>query len=790
MEWTGRRLGEQGRYTIQAELGAGAMGRVFRAHDAKLQREVVIKVLADTYATNPRVRERFVNEALIQANILHPNIVRAVDAVEEGMLLAIVMDFVRGPSLEQYLLQRGGSLPWGEFRYLILPVMDAVATAHHNKVIHRDLKPGNILLDTGPSGFIPKVADFGIAKLLANEGGAAKTRAGAVLGTPSYMPPEQLKGAEDLDGRADVYALGAIMYQLATGQLPYGEHSEYQVTHFVLSGHAPIAPSTLNPHLPAGFDGVVAKAMAANRDDRYATVMELKAATEALGGTAKPLATVLEGDGPGVHAATLPGFGGTGADGPGPPASPARATTGPPPGEPKNPSRVDSTPAAQASRSSAMVLAVSAALVGALVVGIAVFAMRDGAARPPSEAAADAPVGMFDDPPDSTAGTGSPIGVAPSESVKPEPDPRVPPAEPVVPAAGAAAQCPPSGSGGARFGPAVWNPGNLWVYKASRASTKNIADEVAPISYYLLRTVISVTSHPDGKLVTLRDAGGPSPPRVYDLVVTDSCVRRPDSSENDYCLSGTGSSSPYSVGGETLNAYRANATALQQVQVDPFVGVVVEVGAGGRKQTQTTLSLAGYRVGNCSAGDTSQEPLTCDWNAEDMNGKSSPSSSDDLFAIAARYGLSPTKRFAVPLSGRHGARQAIGWTDGRSTVARIVGATGELGSGFYLSGPLQSVKAWQPPAGGSEIVQFMTYDESSARMHLYEFKAGGSARQFHVAASLPGSGTIVRGYLSSNLDTCQFMFARRYKNATIVANFTVGDGGLERTGGSLDTRYE
>lgn len=782
MEWTGRKLGEQGRYTIQAELGAGAMGRVFRAHDAKLQREVVIKVLADTYATNPRVRERFVNEALIQANILHPNIVRAVDAVEEGMLLAIVMDFVRGPSLEQYLMQRGGSLPWGEFRYLILPVMDAVATAHHNNVIHRDLKPGNILLDTGPSGFIPKVADFGIAKLLANEGGAAKTRAGAVLGTPSYMPPEQLKGVEDLDGRADVYALGAIMYQLATGQLPYGEHSEYQVTHFVLSGHAPTPPSTFNPHLPAGFDAIVAKAMAADRDDRYATVTELKAATEALGGTAKSPPTVLEGDGPAAYAATLPGFGGTGADGPGPPASPARAATAPPPGEPKNPSRPenpsrpDSTPAAQAPRSSAIVLAGSAALVGALVVGIAVFAMRDGAARPPSEAAAAGSTGALDDPPNGTGAGGGLIDVPPVEEVKS--------VEP------AAAQCPPSGSGGARFGPETWKAGNLWVYKASRTSTKNTADEVAPITYYLLRSVVSVTSHPDGKLVTLRDAGGPSPPRIYDVVVTDSCVRRPDSADVDYCLPDSGSSSPYKVDGETLHAYRANTVTLQQVQVDPFVGVVVEVGAGGRKQTQTTLSLTGYRVGDCSAGNTNQEPLTCDWSAEDMKGRSLPSSSDDLSGIAARYGLSPEKRFSIPLSGRHGARQAIGWTDGLNTVARIAGAPGELGSGIYLAGPLQSVKAWRPPDGGSEVVQFMTYDESSARMHLYEFKAGGSARQFHVAASLPGSGTIVRGYLSSDLDTCQFMFARRYKNATIVANFTIGEGGLERNGGSLDTRYE
>lgn len=283
--WRGRRLGEMlgdaRRYEIQHELGSGAMGRVFAAVDHKLQSRVVVKVLADTFASNPGVRERFMNEALIQANLLHTNIVRALDTVQDGALLAIIMDFVDGTDLEGHLAASGGRLPLGEILALMTPVADAVHTAHERGIVHRDLKPANILLERRPDRMVPKVADFGIAKILSTTGDG-KTRAGAVMGTPSYMPPEQLRGELNLDGRADVYALGAILYQLATGNLPFAGNSEYEVTHQVLSGHLPVPPSGVNPTLPPAFDAVVGRAMASDPSQRYPSAMHLKVDLENL----------------------------------------------------------------------------------------------------------------------------------------------------------------------------------------------------------------------------------------------------------------------------------------------------------------------------------------------------------------------------------------------------------------------------------------------------------------------------------------------------------------------------
>ena len=280
MTWIGRRAGDGGRYEVERALGEGTMGQVFLGRDSRLNRRVVLKVLSPALAANPRVRQRFANEGEIQANLLHDHIVRVVDAFDEAETSVIVMDFVDGPTVEDHLQQVGGRLSFARVHAIIAPVCDAVGYAHAHGVIHRDLKPANILLDLGRGFEVPKVADFGIAKIAAD--GSTRTRAGAVMGTPAFMPPEQLLGAADLDHRADIYALGVVLYQLTTGQLPYGDATEYEVTHKVLSGVPIDAPSLHAPSLPAGFDAVIAKATAHDRAVRYASMAALRAGLDAL----------------------------------------------------------------------------------------------------------------------------------------------------------------------------------------------------------------------------------------------------------------------------------------------------------------------------------------------------------------------------------------------------------------------------------------------------------------------------------------------------------------------------
>jgi serine/threonine-protein kinase len=296
MDLSGRTVGDQGRYLIERPLGAGAMGQVYLTVDQRLRKQVVLKVLRPEYASNPKVRERLRNEALIQANLEHPNIVRALDLVEEPDLFGIVIEYVHGASLDDVLeKEAGGPLPLARVGDLLLPVIEAVAFAHAQGVVHRDLKPGNILIDRRATPERPRVTDFGIAKLL-SQAGRGLTREGAVLGTPHYMPPEQLKGAADLDGRADIYALGVILHHLASGRFPHGDASEYEVVHRVLNGERLPALAGVVPGVPAALDAVIARATEPDREQRYATADELRV----------DLKAALDGRVPAVASSILP----------------------------------------------------------------------------------------------------------------------------------------------------------------------------------------------------------------------------------------------------------------------------------------------------------------------------------------------------------------------------------------------------------------------------------------------------------------------------------------------------
>ncbi|HET9160405.1 MAG TPA: protein kinase [Caulobacteraceae bacterium] len=205
-------------YTIEGEIGRGGMGVVYRARDERLQRRVAIKVLPPELAFQQDIRERFTREAQTAARLSHPHIV-PIHTVGDGQgLVYFVMGYVDGESVGARLKRRG-KLPPDEARRIMKETADALSAAHAVSVIHRDIKPDNILLE-GTRGRV-MVTDFGIAKALSSSSGATLTGAGVAIGTPSFMSPEQAAGERDIDGRSDLYSLGIVSYQMLTGELPF-----------------------------------------------------------------------------------------------------------------------------------------------------------------------------------------------------------------------------------------------------------------------------------------------------------------------------------------------------------------------------------------------------------------------------------------------------------------------------------------------------------------------------------------------------------------------------------------
>ncbi len=205
-------------YTIEGEVGRGGMGVVYRASDNRLQRRVAIKVLPPELAFQQDIRQRFTREAQTAARLSHPHIV-PIHTVGEGQgLVYFVMGYVDGESVGARLKRRG-KLPPEEARRIMKETADALSAAHAVSIIHRDIKPDNILLE-GTRGRV-MVTDFGIAKALSSSSGATLTGAGVAIGTPSFMSPEQAAGEREIDGRSDLYSLGIVSYQMLTGELPF-----------------------------------------------------------------------------------------------------------------------------------------------------------------------------------------------------------------------------------------------------------------------------------------------------------------------------------------------------------------------------------------------------------------------------------------------------------------------------------------------------------------------------------------------------------------------------------------
>ena len=257
------------RYKVQRELGQGGMARVFLAHDLKYERAVAVKVLRPELAADVGPA-RFLREIQIAARLHHPHILPLYDSDQTDGLVYYVMPYIEGETL-RHRLARERQLPIGDALRIAREVADALSYAHSCNVVHRDIKPANILLDAGHA----LVADFGIARAM----GAGDSSTGHIIGTPTYMSPEQVEGREHLDGRSDIYSLGSVLFEMLVGEPPFRGTTVMAVIANRLTGPVP-APRAFRELVPEAVDAAVKKAMATLPADRFTTAAQF---AEALG---------------------------------------------------------------------------------------------------------------------------------------------------------------------------------------------------------------------------------------------------------------------------------------------------------------------------------------------------------------------------------------------------------------------------------------------------------------------------------------------------------------------------
>ena len=295
-------------YRLVSVLGKGGMSIVFRAENPRLGNVIALKVLDPSLANDDIFRTRFLEESRIAASMNHPNVIPIHDMGSSDGLLYIAMRCVTGTDLRQMLKKRG-RLPAETAVFLLEQAARALDAAHRRGLVHRDVKPGNLLVERGNEGSDPDhvyLADFGITKHLGSRTGL--TSSGQFLGTIDYVAPEQIRGISVL-GLADQYSLGCVLYESLTGRVPF----EKDLDAAIIWAHveeAPTLPTVLRPDLPPAIDDVFAKVLAKNPGDRYESCKDfMTAAREALGSMADPPPPTgsLPMRLPNVHPAPAPG---------------------------------------------------------------------------------------------------------------------------------------------------------------------------------------------------------------------------------------------------------------------------------------------------------------------------------------------------------------------------------------------------------------------------------------------------------------------------------------------------
>lgn len=253
-------------FRVLEELGRGATGIIYRATQLSLDREVALKVLSKQYARNEKLRERFLREARTVGRLRHPNIVQGIDVGSDEDTYYMAMEYIDGPTIGE-LVRRGGAMDERRALRILVQVAEALEYAHRNKIMHRDIKPDNIMLTTDG---VAKLCDLGLARVDGDrEDEKAATRRGTAIGTPHYIAPEQIRGDLEVDVRGDIYSLGATFYHMITGTPPYPGNSAVRVIARHLS--EPLEPPRRrNPLVSEDVSRIIIKMMQKDPADRYA----------------------------------------------------------------------------------------------------------------------------------------------------------------------------------------------------------------------------------------------------------------------------------------------------------------------------------------------------------------------------------------------------------------------------------------------------------------------------------------------------------------------------------------
>ena len=257
-----------GRYEVLGELGQGAMGVVYKARDPLIDRVVAIKTINLALALDEKeeFESRFYQEAKAAGRLSHPNIVTIYDVGKNGDVAYIAMEFLEGRELRD-IMDDGRLLPIDQVLDIVAQVAQGLAYAHEHDIVHRDVKPSNVMIVRGKH---VKITDFGIARMPSS---AVQTQTGMVLGSPKYMSPEQVMG-KPIDQRSDIFSLGVMLYEMLTGQAPFNGDNVNAIMYQTLNA-IPSPPNTLNPDVPEMVNFIVAKALAKKVEDRYQNALDL-----------------------------------------------------------------------------------------------------------------------------------------------------------------------------------------------------------------------------------------------------------------------------------------------------------------------------------------------------------------------------------------------------------------------------------------------------------------------------------------------------------------------------------
>ncbi|MDB5944667.1 MAG: protein kinase (serine/threonine-protein kinase)-like protein, partial [Ramlibacter sp.] len=268
-------LKKLGRYDLVRVLGKGAMGVVYEGRDPNLERRVAIKTVKVENLSEEAAAEyeaRFRTEARSAARLQHPNIVSVYDSDRDIDIAFLVMEYIQGDDLKHHI-DRGVRYSLEQSLKMIRDLLAALDYAHKQGIVHRDIKPANLLIE--PGGRV-KLTDFGVARIQ-DSGDATRTQ-GSMVGTLKYMAPEQVQGLK-IDSRADLFSVGVVLYQLLTDKRPFDGDNDFSIIHQII-GHTPPAPSSINPRLPTAIDAVVARALAKDREQRFATARDFASALQ------------------------------------------------------------------------------------------------------------------------------------------------------------------------------------------------------------------------------------------------------------------------------------------------------------------------------------------------------------------------------------------------------------------------------------------------------------------------------------------------------------------------------